>query len=320
MGKGNYYLMAAMSLASAGVVTALLTPAVARMARRLGSIDRPGGRRDHTDTIPRMGGVAIVAGILSGVLAAVFLSGAVPSNGLVTDRALAFLAAATMIFALGITDDLRRVRVSIKFGVQILAAGIVVASGTLFEVVRLPFYGEIDLGALSLIITVVWIVGVTNAINLLDGLDGLAAGLAAIIALGVCILFVARGANPMALAVVAATAGACAGFLRYNWHPAKIFMGDSGSLTLGFILAVASVQCAVKSSTAVAAMIPILALGLPVFDTLLVMAYRYSESPSKAPISRVARMFKSDRNHLHYLLTGLMKRRHHHGATGRTDR
>ena len=303
--------MAMLALGAAALATALLTPVAARLAKRLGGVDRPGGRRHHAETIPRMGGVAIAAGVVSGVLVATFLSGGMHLDGLVTDKALAFLTATILIFGLGAADDLRKLGVRIKFAVQVLAATIVVASGTFFEVVRLPFLGEVYLGVLAPLITIVWIVGVTNAMNLLDGLDGLAAGLTTIIAVGVCILFVLRGADQRAVVVVAATAGACAGFLIYNWHPAKIFMGDSGSLTLGFILSVAAVHCGVKSSTAVAAMIPILALGLPVFDTLLVMAYRFTRSRSRPPLARAAGMFEADRNHLHFLLGRLIKSRRH---------
>src|SRR3989449_4926791 len=149
------------------------------------------------------------------------------------------------------------------------------------------------------LITVVWIVGVTNAVNLLDGLDGLAGGVAAIIATSL-LVFACIQANILMVIVTSAVAGACLGFLRHNWAPARIYMGDSGSLTLGFLLAVMSLHASIKGAATVAILAPFLALGLPIIDTVLVMGVRFVEKPQGSHVRRFAQMFQADRNHLHH--------------------
>ncbi|HEX9255920.1 MAG TPA: MraY family glycosyltransferase, partial [Candidatus Angelobacter sp.] len=151
------------------------------------------------------------------------------------------------------------------------------------------------------LVAVVWIVGVTNAINLLDGLDGLAGGVAAIIAASLLIFAWIQG-NALTVLLMFAIVGACLGFLRHNWAPAKVYMGDSGSLTLGFLLAVMSLRASMKGAATVAILVPILALGLPVIDTLMVMAVRFVEKPQGSLVRRFARMFQADRNHVHHLM------------------
>src|SRR6266446_2747975 len=142
----------------------------------------------------------------------------------------------------------------------------------------MPLWGNISLGFFGGLVTTVWIVGVTNAINLLDGLDGLAGGVAAIIASSLLVLACIQS-NILMVMVTAAVVGACLGFLRHNWSPARIYMGDSGSLTLGFLLAVMSLHASLKDAAAVAILAPFLALGLPIIDTVLVMAVRFVEKP-----------------------------------------
>ena len=168
--------------------------------------------------------------------------------------------------------------------------------------------GEVHLGWLGPVITILWIVGVTNAINLLDGLDGLAAGVIAIIAASMAVIAGLRG-DFFSVVLLAGIVGACLGFLRHNWAPATIFMGDAGSLTLGFVLATMTVHTAVKSSAAVAILVPILALGVPVIDTLLVMVVRFLERPRGGFTGRFTSMFVADRNHLHHLLLNLRPHR-----------
>jgi UDP-GlcNAc:undecaprenyl-phosphate GlcNAc-1-phosphate transferase len=178
---------------------------------------------------------------------------------------------------------------------------LLVRAGWAFDVLSVPGGGSIELGMLGKLVSVVWIVGVTNAINLIDGLDGLAGGVVAIIAASLLIYALING-NPLTVILMAATAGACLGFLRHNWTPAEIFMGDSGSLTLGFILAVISVHSSLKAPATVAILVPLLALGVPVVDTLLVMAVRFLERPKGRLSNRFLRMFRADRQHLHHLL------------------
>jgi UDP-GlcNAc:undecaprenyl-phosphate GlcNAc-1-phosphate transferase len=195
-----------------------------------------------------------------------------------------------------------------KFLIQFLAAWILVHAGWVFDVVRLPLVGEVHLGIAGGVVSLLWIVGVTNAINLLDGLDGLAGGVVAIIALSL-LGYAAMQGNTGTILLMAATAGACLGFLRHNWEPARIFMGDSGSLGLGFVLGAVSVHSSLKAPATVAILVPVLALGVPVMDTLLVMGVRFLDRP-KGPITRrFARMFHADRKHLHHLLSEFSGRR-----------
>src|SRR5262249_27384453 len=154
------------------------------------------------------------------------------------------------------------------------AAGGVVYAGWSFSQLYVPLSGNVNLGILGGLFTLIWIVGVTNAINLLDGLDGLAGGVTAIIASSLLIFAWIQG-QLLTVMLMSAIVGACLGFLRHNWAPAKIFMGDSGSLTLGFLLATMSLYSSIKGAATVAILVPVLALGLPVIDTLLVMAVRF---------------------------------------------
>ena len=173
----------------------------------------------------------------------------------------------------------------------------------------LPGLGDVELGIFGEVVSLLWIVGVTNAINLLDGLDGLAGGVVAIVATGLLVYAVDLQDNLLAMVLMAAIVGACVGFLRHNWAPARIFMGDSGSLTLGFLLAAMSVHSSLKAPAAVAILVPILALGLPVMDTLLVMLVRFLDRPHGPFVDRFLRMFHADRNHLHHVLEPFMARR-----------
>jgi UDP-GlcNAc:undecaprenyl-phosphate GlcNAc-1-phosphate transferase len=209
---------------------------------------------------------------------------------------------------LGVVDDLLGVSTLNKILLQTAAAVLLVRAGWAFDVLSLPGDGMIHLGILGKVVSVLWIVGVTNAINLIDGLDGLAGGVVAIISSSLLIYALING-NLLTVILMAATAGACIGFLRHNWAPAEIFMGDSGSLTLGFILAVISVHSSLKAPATVAILVPLLALGVPVVDTLMVMAVRFLERPKGRFASRFLRMFRADRQHLHHLLERLGARR-----------
>ena len=285
----------------AAIVTVLLTPPVVRLALRLRAVDVPGGRKHHRREMPRLGGIAIFGGVgvSLGLSIPLLILGGELSSPSVTE-AVGIGAAVLIVFGLGLLDDTRGASPYTKLGFQFLAATIVVAIGWQFSVLRLPWEGgRLDLGALAPLLSVLWIVGVTNAINLIDGLDGLAAGIVAIISSTVAILAVLQQ-RPGTVIVMSCIAGACLGFLRHNWRPAKIYMGDSGSLTLGFVLATMALRSSVKASAAIAILVPILALGLPLFDTLLVMWYRFLRGHQR--LNRFARMFHADRKHLHHLL------------------
>jgi UDP-GlcNAc:undecaprenyl-phosphate/decaprenyl-phosphate GlcNAc-1-phosphate transferase len=292
----------------AAAVTGVLVPIVTRIALAVQAMDHPGGRKDHAIPVPRLGGVAVVFGLGVSLLFAAFWLRSVGALLLPRNELLGLALATFMVFLVGIVDDISGVSTLDKFVVEVLAAFLIVRLGWSFGVLGLPGGVNLDLGAFGAAASVLWIVGVTNAINLIDGLDGLAGGVVAIIA-GSFFVYAALQGDALTIVAMAAVIGACLGFLRYNWAPARIYLGDSGSLTLGFVLATTSVQSSLKAPAAIAILVPILALGLPVIDTLLVMAVRFVERP-KGPISsRLIGMFHPDRNHLHHMLLSLAKTR-----------
>jgi UDP-GlcNAc:undecaprenyl-phosphate GlcNAc-1-phosphate transferase len=286
----------------AGLVTNLLVPTITRLALVLRAVDLPGERRFQTGTVPRLGGVAIAAGLAVaagwGDWAAQIPRSEVAALGLGT----------AIVFLVGVVDDLVGVSPAKKLLFQLIAAWLLIRVGWSFEVLRLPLLGEVRLGLWGSVVSLLWIAGVTNAINLIDGLDGLASGVVTIISTSLLIYAVLQG-NPGSVILMAATAGSCLGFLRHNWEPARIFMGDSGSLTLGFLLGAISIHSSLKAPAAVAILVPILALGVPVIDTLLVMVVRFLDRPQGPVTSRFLRMFRADHNHLHHLLSHFGSRR-----------
>ncbi len=295
-------LAALFSLGVAATTTMLAVPVVTRVAMAFRAVDYPGGRREQGQAIPRMGGIAIGAGIVAGAGLPGMWYLSRRGDG-ITDLELAALVLGTaLIFLVGLGDDLIGFTPLQRFACQVLAAVGVVYAGWSFDQAFIPLAGEVSLGVLGPVVTVLWIVGVTNAINLLDGLDGLAGGVAAIIAGSILAVAWIHG-NVLTVVLMASVVGASIGFLRHNWAPAKIYMGDCGSLTLGFLLAVMSVHGSMKSAAAVAILVPILALGLPVMDTLLVMAVRFVEQPQGSFVRRFARMFQADRKHIHHILS-----------------
>src|SRR5205809_784972 len=286
---------------AAAVTASLVFPLVNRIAMAVRALDYPGGRRLQREAIPRMGGIAIAAGIAVGAfLPSLMIRQRWVERATSVQSSFLFIGTA-LVFAIGLADDIVALSCIQRFLVQVVAAGGVVYGGWSFGRLYVPLWGEVDLGLWGGLVTVVWIVGVTNAINLLDGLDGLAGGVAAIIGTSLLIFAWIQG-NAVTVVLMSAIVGACLGFLRHNWAPAKIYMGDSGSLTLGFLLAVMSLRASMKGAAAVAILVPILALGLPVIDTLLVMAVRFVEKPQGSLLRRFARMFQADRNHVHHLM------------------
>jgi len=284
----------------AALLTNLMVAPITRLAFALRALDYPDSRKLQTSAKPRLGGVAILVGLALGAgTAGVSRWG--QWDTLQRSEMLALALGTGLVFLVGVIDDLVGVSVAKKLLCQVLAAGLLVQIGWSFEVLRLPVLGEIHLGWFGPVVSLLWIVGVTNAINLIDGLDGLASGIVAIIAGSLLAYSIVQG-NAGTVLLMAATAGSCLGFLRHNWAPAKIFMGDSGSLTLGFLLATATVHSSLKTPAAVAILVPLLALGLPVIDTLLVMTVRFLDRPHSPPAERFLRMFHADRQHLHHLL------------------
>lgn len=288
----------------AAVLAALLTPLVERVAVRRRLFESADGHlKVHEGAIPRVGGVAVVVAFYVPLLSLFALgtgAAAVLSEDL--PRFVAFCLGGLALFALGLWDDLRGAGAVAKFGVQVSVAAAAWLAGFRIEEVRLPGLGLVDLGPFGLLVTLGWIVGVTNALNLVDGLDGLAAGVAFFAALAHVAIGVLNDSLPLVL-FCSALAGAVLGFLPWNFNPARIFIGDSGSLFLGFMLALTSIYSAsYKSGTAVAVLGPLLILGLPILDTLLAIARR---------ALRGVPLFDGDREHVHHRLLrlGLSQRR-----------
>ncbi|HHV71616.1 MAG TPA: undecaprenyl/decaprenyl-phosphate alpha-N-acetylglucosaminyl 1-phosphate transferase [Clostridia bacterium] len=264
------------------VIAYLLTPLVIKLAYGVGALDKPDKRKVHQKPTPRLGGLAIYLAFL----AAVFY--ALPME----EEIKGILVGSSLIVLLGVIDDLKQLSAKTKLLGQIAAAFVLVGYGVRIEWITNPINGIFYLNKLSIPVTVFWIVGVTNTVNLIDGLDGLAAGVSTIAS--VTLLMVAfRFGQASTIFLTAAVAGACIGFLPYNFNPAKIFMGDTGSMFLGFVLSAIAVTGTLKSATTIALGVPILALGLPIIDTTCAIIRRYRNG---TPI------YKADKGHLHHRL------------------
>ena len=251
------------ALGLALIVVWVTTPIAGRVAWRVGAIDRPRERGLHTLPTPRLGGVAILIGVVAAGL--IFLP---------PDReTYAILAGAVVVALVGVADDLLELSADVKIVGQVLAAVIPVASGVRVEDFTLPFIGHVDLGQFSYPATVIGIVAVMNIVNFIDGIDGLAAGVCTIAAIsfGIIALSLDRTAAGVLAMVVA---GAALGYLRHGFHPATIFLGDSGSNLLGYLLAVIAVQGALKTNAVVALVFPLVILAVPILDGGFVIAKR----------------------------------------------
>ena len=264
------------------------TPAVRMLAIKIKAVDVPkDNRRMHKVPIPRMGGLAIFAGFLVSVLFFVPLGTEFRS----------ILIGALILVVLGIIDDIMALKPKTKFAGQIIAALIPALSGVSIHGIVNPFVpGQYStLGIFSIPLTVIWIVGITNAVNFIDGLDGLACGVSAIATVTMFIIAVLFGEIYIAL-MMAALAGACLGFLPYNMNPAKIFMGDTGSMFLGYILATVSIQGLFKFYAVISFAVPFILLGLPIFDTGFAIVRRLLKGQSP---------LQADRGHVHHRLIDL---------------
>jgi len=273
------------------VVTAV-TPLVRRLAFRFGAVSHPGGRHIHQRAVPRLGGLAIAVAVFTPLLLLARLDAVITSLfGQEFLRLAGLVGGGALMCAVGAIDDTRGVRAVYKLFVQIAAAVIAFQCGFAIRIVYMPLLGDLSMGVFALPVTALWIVGVVNAVNLIDGLDGLAAGVvffASVTNLAVAFI----GGNVFVALLSAATAGAVLGFLFYNFNPARIFMGDSGSYFLGYVLALTSLVSN-KASTAVSLLVPVVALGVPIFDTLFAMVRRILERRS---------IFSPDRGHIHHRL------------------
>jgi len=274
---------------SAAALSYLLTPSARHVALRLGIVDRPEKRKMHQIPIPLLGGLPIFIAFSTVSAAAFFIWSGPPEVSLRSYVGL--MAGATIILLLGIYDDAKGMKASAKFAGQALAALVVVGMGARIEAFTNPLGASFHLGWLGIPLALLWIVGVTNAVNLIDGLDGLAVGIGTIAAAG--LFAVAAVENPFVAGVAIILAGAGLGFLRFNFYPAKIFLGDTGSMFIGFTLAVMGLHGSFKATTATVLFLPIIVLGVPIFDTLFAILRRAKRRMSP---------FRADREHIHHRL------------------
>lgn len=268
-----------------GLLTVVLTPVIRRVAVKVGMIDYPGARRVNRVPVPRGGGVAIYIAFWA----------ALGIAGLWTSHLWGLFAASTVIVLTGLADDRYTLHPAAKFAGQVLASMVLVGSGTRVEFLTNPLGGMVYLAAWSVPVTVLWLVAVTNVVNFIDGLDGLAAGVAGIASIPLIHIALQTG-QPYVAVLAVALAGSAWGFLPHNFNPARIFMGDSGALFLGFMLGAFAIEGALKGATAIALTIPVLALGVPVFDTAFAIIRRVRAG---RPI------YQADQEHLHHRLLAL---------------
>lgn len=279
------------AFALSGVLSYALTPLVKRFAYRIGAVDVPkDSRRMHTAPIPRLGGLAIFIGFLGAML--VFYRFDL--------QMLSILFGGMLIVVLGIFDDVLALGAKFKFIVQIIAAAIPVCVGGMkiaFFTSFNPFSSNqyFSLGIFTIPVTIIWIVGITNALNLIDGLDGLAVGVSSIAALTMLAVGLLNFEISVAV-VMACLTGACLGFIPYNFNPAEIFMGDTGSTFLGYMLATMSISGFFKFYAVISFAVPLLILGLPIFDTISAITRRVIDG--RSPMS-------PDRGHVHHRLVDM---------------
>lgn len=277
------------------VICLIITPIVIKFSKKFNLVDIPKDeRRVHSKPMPRVGGIAIVISMLLGLGIYYIITKNIPSIAL-NKKFFGYLLGGIVIFAMGLIDDIVNLKARYKFLFQLAAAFIVYLFGIRISGIKIPFiYTDIiNFGWLDLPITLLWIIGITNAINLIDGLDGLAAGISAISATALLIIFITTSASLEAIVITAVLVGATLGFLPYNFNPAKTFMGDVGSNYLGFTLATVSILGLAKGYTVLAIIVPIIALGVPIFDTLFAMIRRLLKGQP---------MLSPDGAHIHHRL------------------
>ncbi len=275
------------SLAAAFILALAFTPLMRRLALRFGILDHPDQRKNHGQAMPLLGGAAVY-------LAFWLIAGAVIFYWQGSERFWGLFLGSSLILALGLIDDIRGLSYRIKLAGQFAAALILLAFNIKIEFITFPFQDMVFLGIFVVPLTLIWVVGVTNAVNLIDGVDGLATGVSAIAAI---VMFAYTwGDFPLLSLLCLILAGAALGFLPLNFPPARIFLGDTGSLFLGFMLAGFSIMGATKQIALTALIIPILILGLPITDTFYVIWRRLKSGRS---------IFQADRGHIHHKLLGL---------------
>ena len=293
------WIQSGILLAVAAIVTMLCIPFARWVSVRTDAIDYPSARRVNTKPIPRLGGLAMFLGMVAAlaVLAlGIFAFGWETPFGrpeLLDDVSYFWLGVSVLIiFLVGFIDDIHSLNPKVKLAGQLLAGSVAAAAGLLLVGIQVPGHYYVNFGWLAYPITVIYLVSFANIINLIDGLDGLASGISAISALAIMILSLIVGMTASAF-LCAALIGACLGFLKFNHHPASIFMGDCGALTLGFVLGVVSLLAVAKSTILIALLVPILSAGIPVLDTAAAIIRRIR---GHRPID------EADKGHLHHRL------------------
>ena len=270
-----------------------LTWAIRNLAIRWKLYDKPEGRKIHSHPIPRLGGIAVMIAFFIPLLGLAWWNNDI-ADAFFAERGLliSLLAGGALIAALGIHDDLKGARALTKLIGQITAAMVVFHAGVQIDALSVPFMGHVSLGAWSFPVTLFWIVLVTNAINLIDGLDGLAAGVTVLAGTTLFVMSLVEG-NVVGALLLISLVGATLGFLRFNWNPASIFLGDTGSLFLGFILALTSTHSSQKSFTLFSIVAAFVALALPIFDLSMAVIRRYLTGKP---------VFGADQYHVHHIL------------------
>jgi UDP-GlcNAc:undecaprenyl-phosphate/decaprenyl-phosphate GlcNAc-1-phosphate transferase len=267
------------------IASILLTPVVKKLAFKIGATDKPNYRKVHQKIMPRLGGLAVFISFILGVLIIQ------PES----QYHIGIIIGSFIIILTGVFDDMYEISAKVKLLGQLLAAfSAVFIGGVDVDFINVPFFGQLDFGMLSLPLTILWIVGITNAINLIDGLDGLASGVSSIALITIAGMAYIMG-NTYVVVIASIMLAATLGFLKHNFHPAKIFLGDTGALFLGYMIAVLSLL-GFKGVTMISLIIPIIILGVPISDTLFAIARRIlHKQPLSAP----------DKSHLHHCLLGL---------------
>jgi len=275
-----------LSAALAFITAMLVTPLAIKTAIKYNIVDQPNLRKVHIKPVPRMGGIAIYAAFVVGTLAL----------GLYSRQVASLLIGGTLVMLFGFVDDVKGISPKVKLLGQLLASLVLVYGGFSVQFITNPFNGGIiSLGIFAVPVTVLWLTGISNAVNLIDGLDGLSAGVSSIAALCMAAVCLAQG-NTLSAALAVILAASALGFLRYNFNPAKTFMGDCGSLFLGFILGAVAILGLSKGATVVSIFIPLIIMGIPIFDTFFAIVRRmFLHKP----------IFGADKGHLHHSLLSL---------------
>jgi UDP-GlcNAc:undecaprenyl-phosphate/decaprenyl-phosphate GlcNAc-1-phosphate transferase len=294
------------------LLTLFFTPFVIKLAENVGAMDMPNERKVHRNPTPRLGGVAIY---MSFFISAIICLQLFPSTALLSsatsERMIMLVASLTLVLFLGIWDDIKQLTPGKKFLIQLVAATLIYFAGFHVSFITSPAnLGLLNLGFFDFPATILWIVFITNAFNLIDGLDGLASGVAFIVSITISAVSFLKG-DVATATLTLMLAGTVLGFLRYNFNRAKIFLGDSGSLFIGFSIAILSMHSSTKGSTAFSLLVPMLALGLPIVDTTLSMIRRFlrsilqSQGEQKSFFKKIVTMFHPDSGHIHHQLISL---------------